>query len=60
MMYAGVEQFIGCLMKLVEGQMMEKTELYQKLWLKFDACVKEPEMAVLDSLKRTVCCIAHT
>ena len=47
-------------MKLVEGKMMEKTELYRKLWLKIDACVKEPEMAVLDSLERTVCCIAHT
>ena len=38
----------------------EKTEMYRKLWLKIDACVKEPEMAVLDSLERTVCCIAHT
>jgi hypothetical protein len=55
-----LNNFIGCLMKLVQGQTMEKTELYQKLWLKIDACVKEPEMAVLDSLERTVCCIAHT
>jgi hypothetical protein len=55
-----LNNFIGCLMKLVEGQMMEKTELYLKLWLKIDACVKEPEMAVLDLLERTVCCIAHT
>jgi len=51
--------FIGCSKKLVEGQTMEKTELYRKLWLKIDACVKEPEMAVLDPLERTVCCTAH-
>jgi hypothetical protein len=47
-------------MKLVEGQMIEKTEMYRELWLKIDACVKQSEMAVLDSLERTVCCIAHT
>jgi hypothetical protein len=27
-------------MKLVEGQMMEKTELYQKLWLKIELVSK--------------------
>jgi hypothetical protein len=49
--------FIGCSKKFVEGQTMEKTELYWKLGLKIDVCVKEPEMAVLDSLERTVCWI---
>jgi hypothetical protein len=55
-----LNNFIECSMKLVEGQTIEKTEMYWKLWLKIDACVKEPEMAVLDLLERTVCCIAHT
>jgi hypothetical protein len=47
-------------MKLVEGQAIEKTEMYQKLWQKIDACVKEPEMAVLDLLKRIVLHCSHT
>ena len=45
-----LNNFIECSMKLVEGQTIEKTEMYWKLWLKIDACVKEPEMAVLDLL----------
>ena len=35
-MYTSILQFLWCLTKLVEGQTMEKTELYQKLWLKIE------------------------
>jgi hypothetical protein len=35
-MYASISQFLWCLTKLVEGQTMEKTELWQQLWLKIE------------------------
>jgi hypothetical protein len=38
MVYQSMYNFIGCSKKLVEGQTMEKTELYWKLWLKIDVC----------------------
>src|ERR1700691_3630244 len=36
MMYTSIVQFSGCSTKLVEGQTMEKTELWWELWLKIE------------------------
>jgi hypothetical protein len=49
---------IGSLMKLVEGQMMEKTELYQKLWLKINLVSRSQKWQFWTRLKEQ--CALHT
>ena len=60
MMYASIVQYYWLLNEACgrsnDGENWTVPEIVAENW----ACVKEPEMAILDSLERTVCCIAHT
>ena len=60
MMYASVEQFSLMLNEACGRSNNGENWNVPEIVAEIDACVKEPEMAVLDSLKRKVCRIAHT